>query len=422
MDWSGSVIWWHVYPLRFVGAEERAVEEVHHRLGRLTSWLDYVADLGCTGVLLAPVFASTSHGYDTLDYFRLDPRLGDDDDLDDFVRQAKDRGLRICLDGVFNHVSADHEIVARAKAHGPGTEEGRWLRWVDGYPRVFEGNFDLVELDLAHPPVAQYITDVMTHWLGRGIDAWRLDAAYAVDAQAWRPILDAVRQAHPDVWIFGEVIHGDYVEFARAAGVDSVTQYELWKAIWSSLNDANLFELDWTLTRHAELTTAFRPQTFIGNHDVTRIRTKLTDDRHLGHAVALLLTLPGIPSIYAGDEQGFTGEKLDQAHGDDAVRPPFPETPEGLVPYGEDVLATYRRLIAVRREHPWLVDAALSTRDVTNTWMVVELVGADDRLELVLNLGDDALPLPAGSVVAVGDPAGPADRVGGHDWAIVRPE
>ena len=99
MDWVASVIWWHSYPLRFVGAEARADElpegQVEHRLGRITGWLDYLIELGANGLMLAPVFASTSHGYDTLDYFRVDPRLGDLDDLrelgvDDFPALAKE--------------------------------------------------------------------------------------------------------------------------------------------------------------------------------------------------------------------------------------------------------------------------------------------------------------------------------------------
>ncbi len=206
MSWTDHVIWWHLYPLRFVDAEPTYTPEVTHRFGHLVNWLDYAIDLGTNGLLLAPVFASTSHGYDTLDYYRIDPRLGDEQDFGEFLREAKARGLRVCLDGVFNHVSEDHEIVARARRDGPHSEAGQWLKWVDGYPRAFEGNFDLVELNLAHPPVVDYIVDVMIHWLDRGVDGWRLDAAFAVGRQRGGPAhrageeeartLDR-RQAHP---------------------------------------------------------------------------------------------------------------------------------------------------------------------------------------------------------------------------------
>jgi len=375
VGWVASVIWWHCYPLRFVGAETRAEElpegEVRHRLGRLIGWLDYLIDLGANGLMLAPIFASTSHGYDTLDYFRADPRLGDLDDFDDLVRNARDRGIRVCLDGVFNHVSQDHEIVRRALEDGPDSEAGRWVTWDNGYTIGFEGNLDLVELNFAHPPVVDYIVDVMCFWLDRGVDGWRLDAAFAPGGSAWRPIIDRVKAAHPQAWIVAELIKGGYPEFVAESGVDSVTQYELWKATWSSLNDRNLHELDWTLKRHAEFSAAFRCQTFLGNHDQTRIATLLQDLRNLPLAVAVLMLVPGIPTIYAGDEQAFTGEKLDQPRGDDPVRPPFPDTPAQLLPFGAGTLAVYKDLVRVRRDHPWLVDARLTTADVTDTTMTI---------------------------------------------------
>ena len=405
MDWTDHVMWWHLYPLRFVDAEATRVSAVTHRFGHLIAWLDYAVDLGVNGLLLAPVFSSVSHGYDTLDHRRIDPRLGDDADFAEFLREAKARGLRVCLDGVFNHVSEEHDIVRRARAGGPDSEAGRWLRWQDGYPRVFEGNFDLVELNFSHPPVVDFIVDVMIHWLDRGVEGWRLDAAFAVVAEAWRPIFARVKAAHPAAWILAELIHGDYPDFVAHSGVDSVTQYELWKAIWSSLNDKNFHELEWTLRRHAEFTAHFRPQTFLGNHDTTRIATKLTDPRHLPLAVALLLTLPGIPSIYAGDEQAFTGEKLDQPHGDDAVRPPFPRTPAELAPFGAPTFALYKRLVGLRRRHPWLVDAALTT-DATNETMRIVLSSGDHRLIVALNTGDE--PVTLGGVA-----------VGAHDVTIV---
>ena len=388
MDWTANVIWWHVYPLGFVGAERTASREVQHRLPQLSNWLDYVIRLGANGLLLAPVFASASHGYDTLDHYRIDPRLGDDADFDALLAACHSRGIQVCLDGVFNHLAADHPIVQRAVAAGPDSDDGRWIRWVDGYPRNFEGHNRLVELDLAQPVVADYIADVMTHWLRRGVDAWRLDAAYTQGASVWTPILARVKAEFGDSWVFAEVIHGDYAEFVRTSGVDSVTQYELWHAIWDSLNDGNFFSLDWTLKRHREFCEEFRPQTFIGNHDVTRIASKLTDPRHVELAAALLMLLPGIPSIYAGDEQGFTGEKEEHHYGDDAVRPPFPGEPSELLPFGEATHATYVELIGLRRRHPWLVDADLTTSEVTNTSIAIHLAKDEHRLTLRVNIGE----------------------------------
>jgi glycosidase len=326
--------------------------------------------------------------------------------------------MRVMLDGVFNHVGREHVIVRNALEHGPESEAGRWIRWVDGYPRCFEGNEPLVELDLSYPPVQKYVTDVMLAWLDRGADGWRLDAAYSPGSAVWAPILAAVRTRRPDTFVLGEVIHGDYAGFVRESTVDTVTQYELWKAIWSSLNDRNLWELDHALTRHAEMLQAFIPATFLGNHDTTRIATKLVDDRHLGHAIALLALLPGIPFIYSGDEEGFTGEKTDGERGDDAVRPPFPASPDDLLPFGAGVRELYQRLFALRRRHPWLVDAAASTRELANEYVEIVLTGADDTIVLALNLADQAHGLPGGELLTSSDSS--SGLVSAHGWAVVK--
>ncbi len=169
-------------------------------------------------MLLGPIFASVSHGYDAQDHFRVDPRLGDDTDFDHLVNAALERGMPIVLDGVFNHVSREHRL---ARATAP----------------TWEGHDELTELDHDDPQVRDLVVEVMRHWLARGAAGWRLDVAYAVPAAFWRAVLARVRAEYPDAMFIGEVIHGDYPEFAAAATLDSVTQYELWKAIWSSLND-----------------------------------------------------------------------------------------------------------------------------------------------------------------------------------------
>lgn len=394
MSWAKDAIWWHCYPLGFVGAEKQRVERVEHRLPQLINWLDYLLELGANGLLLAPIFASASHGYDTLDHFQIDPRLGDQDDFAELITAAQQRGIRVCLDGVFNHVSDQHQIVRDALAGGPDSAAGAWIKWVGEYPRGFEGNLDLIELNLDHPEVQAWVAEVMCHWLDLGVDAWRLDAAYAPGPQAWRPITDRVRQQHPQAWLLGEVIHGDYPEFVATSGVDSITEYELWKAIWSSLNELNLFELDWTLRRHAAFVADFSPLNFISNHDVTRIATKLVDPRHLPLAHALLLLLPGIPSIYAGDEQAFTGEKTDGPTGDDAVRPPFPAMPQELLSFGQETHDLVRHLIHLRRSNPWLATAELAVREVTNETIAIDLVGVESQLTLALNAGAVLARLP----------------------------
>ena len=372
MDWVEHAIWWQVYPLGFCGAPIRDPEPTSApRLRRLMGWLDYAIELGTSGLLLGPVFASQTHGYDTVDQFRIDPRLGGEEDFDALVAACSQRGLRLLLDGVFSHVGAQHPDVIRALDEGPGGSTADlfdidWNAPGGPAPRVFEGHASLVRLNHASERAVQYVTAVMEHWLARGIDGWRPDAAYSVDTGFWARVIPAIRDRHPNAWFLGEVIHGDHSRFVASSGVDATTQYELWKAIWSSIKDRNFFELDWALNRHNGFLAHFTPNTFIGNHDVTRIASVIGSDGAV-MALAILLTLGGIPSIYYGDEQGFTGIKEERAGGDDAIRPAFPDAPSELADWGQNVHRAHQDLIGLRRRNPWLVTATTTPLHLENT-------------------------------------------------------
>ncbi|BBX16389.1 alpha-amylase [Mycolicibacterium duvalii] len=428
--WVHHVLWWQVYPLGFVGAHpaEPAPTAAEHRLRRLADWLDYAVELGASGLALGPVFASRTHGYDTTDHYRIDPRLGDDDDFDHLVGEAHRRGMRVLLDGVFNHVGTDFARFREARSGG----DPSWFRLRGNVFDTFEGHDGLIALNHDNAEVADYTVEVMRHWLGRGADGWRLDAAYAVPDSFWARVLPQVRQAFPDAWIVGEVIHGDYSATVHAAGFDSVTQYELWKAVWSSLNDANLHELDWALKRHNEFLDSFVPMTFIGNHDVTRIASQLTHPEHVEHALVVLLTTGGTPSIYAGDEVAYRGVKEERVGGDDAVRPEFGSPHEGVGEHGSQVFRSHQHLIGLRRRHPWLHTARTSPLQVTNRGYVYASREGADTLLVALNVDDDAMAVslpalgfPRAQIVA-GSGAPPSDivtevAVAPHGWMILEP-
>lgn len=397
-DWVRHAIWWQVYPLGFVGAFPSAQPPGpgEHRLTRLIDWLDHAIDLGASGIALGPVFASRTHGYDTTDHYRIDPRLGDDADFDRLIDEAHRRGLRVLLDGVFNHVGTDFPRY-RDAVEGRDALAALWFRGRPGRFHTFEGHGDLITLNHRNPAVADYTVDVMKHWLDRGADGWRLDAAYAVPESFWAQVLPRVRAGHPDAWFVAEVIHGDYPGFVAASGVDSVTQYELWKAVWSSLNDGNFHELDWALQRHNTFQDTFAPLTFVGNHDATRIASRLEHPDHLGHALVLLFTTGGVPSVYAGDELGYRGVKEDRAGGDDAVRPEFSAPPIALGSAdltSRDILNLHRYLIGLRRRHPWLHEARTSSLRLENRGYVYETRHGDDAFIVALNVDDAAMALP----------------------------
>jgi len=357
--------------------------------------------LGCSSLALGPVFSSASHGYDTLDYFTIDPRLGDDDDFDHLLQAAHARGLSVLLDGVFNHVSRRNRIVQDAQSAGPDSDAGRMVRWCAGRLDVFEGHSDLVALNHDNPAVREHVTRIMNYWCGRGVDGWRLDAAYSVNPEFWAAVLPSVREKYPDVWIFGEVIHGDYASIVRASGMDSVTQYELWKGIWSSIESRNFFELDHALGRHNEFSDAFTPMTFVGNHDVTRIASRVGQDGAV-LATAILATIGGIPLIYYGDELAYRGGKEERFGGDDDIRPVFPASPADLSNLGADTLRAHQSLLGLRRRHPWLVDARTESLDLTNERYVYRtgVPGVEPLIvELDVRDGCSVLIREAGQVV-----------------------
>ncbi|GAA1642451.1 alpha-amylase family protein [Actinoplanes couchii] len=394
-------MWWHLYPLGFTGAPVRPAthdDTVVHRLGRIEAWLDHVVELGLNGISLGPIFASQTHGYDTVDHFRIDPRLGDDADFDRLVAAAHQRGIKVQLDGVFNHVGRAHPAFQQVERLGPDAPTAALFRfdragWRAGAPvsaDVFEGHDSLVALDHSAPETADLTVAVMNHWLDRGADAWRLDAAYAMPPSFWASVLPRVRERHPQAWFSGEVIHGDYPEIVRASTMDSVTQYELWQAIWHGITDRNLFELAHALKRHNDLITTFVPSTFAGNHDVTRLASAVGAD-FVPHAMAVLLTVAGVPSVYAGDEYAWTGVKEHRPGGDDAVRPEFPATP----PPADDTVHLHRQLIAVRRRHPWLLRVHTDVVHLANQQIVLRSATGDGAVVTALNLADAPATLPA---------------------------
>jgi glycosidase len=328
---------------------------------------------------------------------------------------------------VFNHVGPSFPAFQAALAGGSGSPAARWFRRdpASGEYAAFEGHDQLVALNHEEPEVVDYVAQVMTCWLDRGAAGWRLDAAYAVPPGFWSKVLPSVRDSHPDAWFLGEIIHGDYAAYASDSGLDSVTQYQLWKAIWSSLNDRNFFELAWALDRHNQVLDGVMAQTFVGNHDVTRLASQLTDERHFGHALSVLLTVGGIPSVYYGDEQGFRGVKEQRAGGDDEIRPAFPGSPAELPPDGWPAYRLHQRLIGFRRRHPWLVRARTAVEHLTNEAIAFRV---GDEILVLLNIGDNSFRFPidvAGFAVAeTPDPGARPDdpaEVPAHSWVILGP-
>ena len=427
---SGSEVWYHAYPLGFLGAEDRnpapGAEDgpITHRLPDFVAWLDYLVDLGVTALLLGPVFESETHGYDVVDPYRVDRRLGTESDLTRLIDECHRRSLRIGLDAVFHHVGRGFPHFRDAMEHGRRSVWQDWFEIDFGRPgpdgfayATFEGHHQLVKLNHTHRPVLDWAVDVGRYWMERGIDGFRLDAAYAIPTGFLAEFADRLHDLRSDLFLVGEVIHGDYVRIARTAHLTTVTQYELWKSIWSSLNDGNFFELAHALERHASYCEHFPPWTFVGNHDTTRIATQLADRRHRAHAIVTLFTLPGIPAVYAGDEQAATGRKYDRAGGDAKVRRPPKYRPPELPGPSLDMWHLHRELIAVRRRRPWLTAGQLRVTHLENRFITYEVHAGANRLVTALSIDDQTVRchLPSDVVPIAGHAAA---ELPPHGWGV----
>ncbi len=332
--WSEDAIFYHIYPLGLCGAPQRNDFNAApvERLNVLYGWLDHICGLGCNALYLGPLFESTWHGYDTADYYHVDRRLGTRQTLTAFVQEAHRRSLRVVLDGVFNHSGRDfwafRDILAR-RQESPYCNWYAGLRF-DGMNRsgdpfcydTWAGHESLPKFNLSNPAVREHLLKAAEQWISDyDIDGLRLDAADAVDHGFLQELTAFCRQRKPDFWLMGEVVHGDYTRWANPAMLDATTNYEVYKGLYSSLNDANYFEIAYALNRQSGSAGIYRDlhlYTFVDNHDVNRVASQLKSSAHLYPLYALLFTMPGVPSVYYGSEFGLTGEK---GRDDTALRP-----------------------------------------------------------------------------------------------------
>jgi cyclomaltodextrinase / maltogenic alpha-amylase / neopullulanase len=333
--WAQDAIFYHVYPLGFCGAPKYNNFDAapEPRLEKLYTWMDHMQWLGVNALYLGPLFESTRHGYDTADYYRVDRRLGTNETLARLVEALHARGIRVILDGVFNHVGRDFWAFRDVQHHGEASAYRDWFAGLrfDGHspkgdPFTYEGwngYYSLVKLNLRNPDVREHLLGAVETWIREfDIDGLRLDAADAVDLGFQQELAAFGRRARPGFWLVGEIIHGDYRQWANPQTLDSVTNYECYKGLWSSHVDKNYFEIAYALNRQFGPGGMYRDlplYAFADNHDVNRVASNLDNPAHLYPLYALLFTMPGVPSIYYGSEWGIEGRKLSSS--DDALRP-----------------------------------------------------------------------------------------------------
>jgi len=333
-NWYENAVVYHIYPFGYCGCLDKNVGDAVPgvpRIQRIIKHIPTIKQMGFNTIYFGPVFESVRHGYDTNDYTKIDARLGTNEDFALVCKELKKAGIRIVLDGVFNHVGRDFWAFKDVREKKYGSQYKDWFHIRDGnsnyndgfFYEGWEGHYDLVKLNQFNPAVKKHLFDAVTGWFNEfGIDGLRLDVAYSLEPDLLKELRRHCKALKSDFWLMGETLHGDYNKWFNHEMLDSVTNYQCYKGIYSSFNDLNMFEIAHSINRMGDLYGDRGKYLYIftDNHDVVRIATVLKNIAHLAGVYTLTFTMPGVPGVYYGSEYGMTGDKRD---GDDALRPEF---------------------------------------------------------------------------------------------------
>ncbi len=393
--WYNESIFYQIYPFGFCGAPRQNDGVLTSRIRKVADITDHLVRLGVTAVYFCPVFESSAHGYDTADYSKIDVRLGTNEDFRFVCDTLHSKGIRVILDGVFNHVGRDFFAFRDVREKKGDSAYKDWFHihfdgnsayndgfWYEGW----EGHYELVKLNLDNPAVKQYLLDRVGEWIDTfDIDGLRLDVAYMLNRQFMRELSAFCTTKKPDFFLAGEMIHGNYRDIVCDGMLHSATNYECYKGIYSSFNTMNLYEIgyslqnrfgseDWCMYRGLQLIG------FVDNHDVTRLASALENENHLIPAYGILFAMPGIPCVYYGSEWGMEGKKED---GDDALRPAVDGVEWNAL---SDFIAKAAR---IHRESKALCYGSLKILHQTNHQLVFERAYEGERVIVLINASPD---------------------------------
>ncbi|MBQ0070388.1 MAG: alpha-amylase, partial [Spirochaetales bacterium] len=345
-DTYSDKFFYHIYPLGMCGCprDNDFSSPRGYAFETLSGELERIRALGVNALYIGPIFESSHHGYDTVDYYHVDRRLGNNESFKDFVNNAHNMGFVVILDAVFNHTGRDFFAFRNLKEKKESSLYKSWYENIvfsrdSGYGDGFDYNGwagckDLVKLNLGTREVRDHLLGAVKYWIEEfHIDGLRLDAADVLRKDFLDELSSFSRSLKPDFWLMGEVVNGNYSDWVREGRLDSVTNYQIYKPLWSAINSDNLFELQYNLDREFGQYGIYRYSplyNFLDNHDVNRLASTLKNARNKLHvAYGLLFAIPGIPSVYYGSEYAMRGVR--HRDGDYELRPtvvPFGDTPE----------------------------------------------------------------------------------------------
>ena len=395
MYWVNESVFYHIYPIGFCGAPKVNDGEKVNRLDKVIDFIPHLKEMNVNAVYFGPVFSSTTHGYDTNDYYTIDNRLGDNESFAKICDALHENGIKVVLDGVFNHVGRGFWAFKDIQEKGQASQYCSWFHnlnfggnspmgdnfWYDGW----EGNYDLVKLNLQNPDVKQHIFDAVTMWMDKfKIDGLRLDVAYCIDIDFLKALRHHTKSKNPDFWLMGEIIHGDYNRLANPDTLDSVTNYECFKGIYSSHNDRNYFEIAHSLNRqfgNGGIYKNIYSYNFVDNHDVNRVASNVRDNNALKNVYSTLYFMPGVPSVYYGSEWGIKGERSHIEH-DYPLRPCINVSDIE----DNDLYRHICKLGAVRKQFKALKYGDFENTLIRNEQLVFKRKFEDETIYIALNL------------------------------------
>lgn len=395
--WAYESVFYQIYPLGFCGAPFENDGVLEHRILKVLDWIPHMKKLGVDAIYFSPIFESDTHGYNTRDYRMIDTRLGTNEDFKEVCAKLHENGIRVVLDGVFNHVGRGFGPFQDVVRNREGSRYTGWFYridfggnsnyndglWYEGW----EGNYDLVKLNLRNEAVINYLLESVKFWVDEfGIDGLRLDVAYSLDEDFVRRLRSFTQDLKEEFVLIGEMLHGDYNRMMNDSMLHSVTNYECYKGLYSSFNSMNMFEIVHSLMRQfgPENWTLYKGKhllSFVDNHDVTRVASILTNEKHLPLIYALQFGMPGIPCVYYGSEWGAKGEK---SQGDPALRPCFEE------PVWNELGEWISRLAEAKKHSEALNYGAFRSVLLTNKQCIFERKTDNDRVLVAINAdGED---------------------------------
>ena len=410
-DWAANKVVYQIFPARFAASQQvdkeqwykapiSSMDDLHGDLRGIIEHLDHVQNLGIDVLYMTPVFKSnSSHKYDTIDYYQIDPSFGTTEDLRELVQEAHKRGMKIVMDAVFNHTGREFFAFEDIMEKG---EKSKYLDWyyIEKFPlksergeipnyKCFGYYGGMPKLNLKNPEVEKFITDVACYWIKEcNIDGWRMDVGDEISHYFWKNFRRAVKAVKKDMLIIGEIWHyaGDFLEGDEW---DTVMNYPFYLNLIDLLADEKI-QVSQFIQNLGYLKGRLNKKCYplmwnlIDSHDTARFLHLCNGNKKKQHlAAAFQLLLPGMPMIYYGDEFAMPG-----ANDPDCRRGMYWDEEY----QDKEMYEWYKKLLWIRKKHACISEGELIgaiTKDEEETIVLIRK-NVEETIASIFNCSSNA--------------------------------